>query len=206
MHAPSPSLVVREHNGQPFYEAKFRCDGRQVKRRIGPAWLERDQQGWRRRRGRVPDDAFDERRAHVAAADIVAHCVADAADQVRRERERQAHGITFRELAAAYIGWLRDVKGAKPATLRDHGYVLAEPGTRYRRGNGKLLGHVMGAIGDKPAREITTRDVDALLRTIADTGVSARAVNKTRNIIAAAFNYGMRESAFGLPSNPRPGG
>ena len=38
--------------------------------------------------------------------------------------------------------------------------------------------------------------------TIADTGVSARAVNKTRNIIAAAFNYGMRQSAFGLPSNP----
>jgi hypothetical protein len=27
-------------------------------------------------------------------------------------------------------------------------------------------------------------------------------VNKTRNIIAAALNYGMRESAFRLPSNP----
>ncbi len=37
---------------------------------------------------------------------------------------------------------------------------------------------------------------------IATTGVSPRAVNKTRNIIAAAFNCGMRESAFGLPTNP----
>jgi integrase len=27
-------------------------------------------------------------------------------------------------------------------------------------------------------------------------------VNKTRNIVAAAFNYGMRGSVFGLPSNP----
>jgi integrase len=128
--------------------------------------------------------------------------LADAADEARQERERQAHGITFRELAAAYIAWLRDVKGAKPATLRDHGYVLAEPGTPYKRGKGQLLGHVMRAVGGQPAREIATRDVDALLRTIADTGVSARAVNKTRNIIAAAFNYWMRESALGLPSNP----
>jgi integrase len=97
---------------------------------------------------------------------------------------------------------LRDVKGAKPATLRDHGYVLAEPGTAYKRGIGEVLGHVMRAIGDKPARQVTTRDVDELLRTVAATGVSPRTVNKTRNIIAAAFNYGMRESAFGLPTNP----
>ncbi len=202
MPAPIPSLVVREHNGQPFYEAKFRYDGRQVKRRIGPAWLELDQGAWRRRRGRVPDDAFDERRAHAAAAAVVAAYVADTAAEARREQERLARGITFRELAAAYLAWLRGVKGAKPATLRDHGYVLAEPGTPYRRGQGELLGHVMRAIGDTPVREITTRDIDALLQTIADTRVSPRAVNKTRNIIAAAFNYGMRESAFGLPSNP----
>ena len=41
MQAPSPSLVIREHNGQPFYEAKFRYQGRQVKRRVGPVLLER---------------------------------------------------------------------------------------------------------------------------------------------------------------------
>jgi integrase len=60
----------------------------------------------------------------------------------------------------------------------------------------------MQALGDKPARMITTREIDELLRTVAATGVSARAVNKTRIIIAAAFNYGMRESAFALPGNP----
>ena len=202
MQAPSPSLVIREHMGQPFYEAKFRHEGRQVKRRIGPAWLERDSHGWRRRPGRVPDDAFDERRAHASAAAIAAAYVNDAAAELRRKRERELRGITFRDLAGAYIAWLRDVKGAKPATLRDHGYVLAEPGTPYKRGTGELLGHVMRAIGDKPARQVTTCDIDELLRTVAGTGVSPRAVNKTRNIIAAAFNYGMRESAFGLPSNP----
>jgi integrase len=194
--------VIREHNGQPFYEAKFRHDGRQVKRRIGPAWVERDQHGWRKRAGRVPDDAFDERRAHATAASIVGAYVAENEEEQRRNREREQRGITFRELAEAYVAWLRDVKGAKPATLRDHGYVLAEPGTPYKRGQGQLLGHVMRAIGDTPARGLTTRDIDGLLQTVAATGVSPRAVNKTRNIIAAAFNYGMRESAFGLPTNP----
>ena len=133
---------------------------------------------------------------------MVQSYISDAADAERVDRERRNHGITFRELAAAYVAWLRDVKGAKPARLRDHGYVLAEPGTPYKRGHGELLGHVMRALSDRPARAISTREIDALLRTVADTGVSARAVNKIRNIIAAAFNYGRRESAFGLPRNP----
>ena len=200
---PTPSLVVREHDGRPFYEAKFRYEGRQVKRRIGPAWLDRDDAGrWHRRRGRVPDGAFDERRAHAAAAALAAAVSSDAGAAARFKREQSTRGITFRELASAYLSWLRDVKGAKPATLRDHGYLLAEPGTPYKRGQGELLGHVMQAIGDRPAKAISTREIDALLDKVARTGVSARAVNKTRNIIAAAFNYGMRESAFGLPRNP----
>jgi hypothetical protein len=70
---PSATIVVREHQGHPFFEAKFRYRGQQVKRRIGPAWLEHDPASgeWRRRRGRVPPGAFDERRAHVIAAQQV---------------------------------------------------------------------------------------------------------------------------------------
>ncbi len=70
---PTPFLLLREHNGEPFYEAKFRYAGHQVKRRIGPAWLTGDALGgWVPRRGRVADGYFDERRAHVAAAQLVA--------------------------------------------------------------------------------------------------------------------------------------
>ena len=40
------ALVIREHNGKVFYEAKWRdATGRQVKRRVGEAWLERDASG-----------------------------------------------------------------------------------------------------------------------------------------------------------------
>ena len=38
---PTGALVVRQDSdGQPFYEAKWRRASRQVKRRVGPAWLD----------------------------------------------------------------------------------------------------------------------------------------------------------------------
>jgi len=40
------------------------------------------------------------------------------------------------------------------------------------------------------------------LNRIAATGVSARTVNRHRQIVSAVFNYGMKESTFGLPHNP----
>src|SRR5437660_11932149 len=100
MSAPTPtaSITIRERGEEAFYEAMFRHDARQVKRRIGRAWLERDEAGgWRRRRGRVPDGFYDERRAHVAAAQIVSVHLADAAEIERIEHERRSAGITFRE-------------------------------------------------------------------------------------------------------------
>ena len=91
---PVASLIVREHGGEPFYEAKFRYCGRQVKRRIGPAWLifDRTSGEWRPRRGRVPDGAFDERRAHVAAAELVQRIVGEWDDAERIAAEARSRG------------------------------------------------------------------------------------------------------------------
>ena len=52
------------------------------------------------------------------------------------------------------------------------------------------------------SREVTTRQVEDLLRSIAATGVAPRTVNKTRQLVCAIFNYGMRPSTYGLPVNP----
>jgi integrase len=206
MPAPKPTanLIIRDHDGRPFYEAKFRHNGRQVKRRIGPAWLERDHAtgAWTRRRGRPAEGAYDERAAIVAADKLVAAHVAEAADLERVERERRRRGVTFREVARAYLRWLADVAGAKPATLRDHGYVLGEPGVAYRHGTGTTAGHVMAALGDRPAAKITTRDVEAVLTTVTGSGASASTVNKYRKVICAVFNYGCKPSTFALPANP----
>jgi integrase len=216
---PTTAIVVREHDDQPFYEAKFiyrwveQDPGtgkqakrhKQVKRRIGPAWLDRnpDTGKWDlRRKGRVPDDHYDQRGATVRAAAIVADYVADAGNLERVDRERRSRGVTFREVAAGYLRWLADVAGAKPATLRDHGYVLGEPGVPYKRGAGVTEGHVMAVLGDRPAAKITTREIDDLLARISATGAAPRTVNKYRCVIAAAFSYGCKPSTFALPANP----
>lgn len=214
---PTASIVIREHGGRPFYEAKFRHHGRQVKRRIGPAWLERDPEtgDWRRHRGRVPDDAYDERGAHVRAAQLVDEYVTEAANFERVEQERRSRGATFREVAHAYLQWLEDVRGAKPATLVGHRSVLAEPGTPFKRGRGTTSGQVMAALGDRPAAEITTQEIEAVLTAISERTtrrttekgeqprkVTPRTVNKHRNVIAAVYGYGCKPTTFALPTNP----
>ena len=60
----------------------------------------------------------------------------------------------------------------------------------------------MAALGDRPAREVTTREIEDLLRSIAGSGVAPRTVNKARQLICAVFNYGARPSTYGLPANP----
>ena len=205
MSAPNPTatVFVREQRGQAFYEAFWRYKGRQLKRRLGPAWLDQDAAGeWAARKGRVAEGYLDERRAHVAAAELVASHADQADNTERTERELRAKGITFRELADAYIDWMANVKAAKPSTLRDYRSVLAEPDQAYRRGKGSTLGRTMKALGDRPAREITTRDVEALLASVAADGVSPRTVNKVREVIRAIYSFGMRKATFGLSENP----
>ena len=127
------------------------------------------------------------------------------AEQTMLERDaedRRRRGVTFRELSREYLGWLDEVKGAKPSTLRDHRCVLAEPGQGYRRGRGASRGLVMAALGDRPAREVSTREIEELLRSIAATGVGPRTVNKARQLICAIFSYGMRLSTYAVASNP----
>jgi integrase len=97
---------------------------------------------------------------------------------------------------------MKDVKGAKPSTLRNHHSLLAEPGQSYRRGRGTTEGRIMRALGDRPAQAVTTRDVDQLLASIGRTGVSPSTVNRARSMISAVYSYGMRPSAFALAANP----
>ncbi len=195
--------IIRQQGEHVFYEVKFRHDGKQVKRRIGAAWLEPET--LERRKGRVPDGFYDKEGATVQAAKIIEQHAEDARNRERIEQERRQAGVTFREVAMGYLEWLEAVRGAKPSTLRDHQSVLADPGTPRKRGSGTLNGHVMADLGDRPATEITTRDVDKLLAKVSKTGASASTVNKYRSQVSAVFAYGMREATFALPANPGAG-
>jgi integrase len=63
----------------------------------------------------------------------------------------------------------------------------------------------MAALGDIPALDVTTADIEALLTAHAKEGVGARSVNKHRQVVSAIFNFGLRpENAarWRLTANP----
>jgi integrase len=203
--APNPSArpFIRQRATGPFWYGKWSRNGQPVIRALGRAWVESDGNGgWRRKRGRSPDGALTESEAAERMLILVRDHDAEQTLVERDAEERRRRGVTFRELASEYLRWLEDVKGAKPSTLRDHRSLLAEPGQAYRRGSGASRGLIMDSLGNRPAREVTTREVEDVLLSIASTGVSPRTVNKARQLVCAIFNYGARPSTFRLPSNP----
>jgi integrase len=206
---PVSWLVVGiARNGEPVYEAGWRhrlADGRlrTMKRRIGPAWLERDETGaLRRRRGRPKPGYLDEHAAIVAKDRLVREVERELAERAAAAERAANAPPTFGAVAHGYLDWLERVRGAKPATLRDHRYLLAEPGAAHRRGAGTHRGLIMAALGDRTANVITTRDVNRLLADVAATGASPRTVNKHRQLVRAIFSFGCQEATFALPHNP----
>jgi hypothetical protein len=161
-----------------YWYAKWSRLGKPVVRSLGPAWMVADGRGgWRRRHGRAPEDHLTEAEAHTRMLALVRSHDTEMALLEQDAHERERRGVTFRKVALDYLEWLGDVRGAKPSTLRAVRSDLAEPGIAYRRGAGETQGRIMNALGDRPAREITTREINSLLRTISATGVVPRATS-----------------------------
>jgi len=159
------------HEHRGSWHVLFRLNGRQLKRRIGATHV----------RGRPKVGTLNRSAAEARGREIVAE-LATAAEAPA------ADGPTFRQLAREYLLWHERVKRPKPSTARDYGWSLSD------------RGRVMETLGDIPARDVTAADVEALLDSIEAGGASARTVNKTRNLVGAVFNYGVRKRD--LPSNP----
>ncbi|MGH3260575.1 MAG: tyrosine-type recombinase/integrase [Trebonia sp.] len=208
MAVPQPTSrpFIRHRASGPFWYAKWSRNGVPVIRSLGRAWVEPDGHGgWHRRRGRAAEGALTEAEAGARMLELVG-----AHDEEQRELEdaadeRRRRGVTFRELAADWILYLQSEKGAKPSTLRDYRWLLAEPGQPHRRGTGSSPGVMVSALGDRPVTEITARVVADYLRSLDRAGASPRTVNKHRQVISAAFTFGMREDTYRLPSNPAAG-
>lgn len=197
--APAIVIVPSKTGDGAYYEAKWRDrDGRQVKRRLGQAWVEPasgSADGWCKRRGRTPEGWLDPRTVHVAAAETV--------EQVQRERDEaaaavsRAAAVTFRRVAQEWLTWRREVKDGAPSTLRDNEALLREPGEAHKRGAGVSPGRIMARFGDRPPAEITTKDVSRFLRELDRSGIAPKTVNKYRELLHAIFNYAMRSDTYG---------
>jgi integrase len=206
-------LRVREGTkGRLYWDAqwRYRTSSRAAwthrKQRIGLAWQERDEAGgWRKRRGRCPEGWLDEHAATLAATAAMREHVLELqreAERLYREANRKP---TVREIAREWLTWLEEVKGAKPSTIADYGFLLREPGTPHKRGPGVSPGRIMNAFGDRPAQEVTTREVSVFLRELDREGLTPRNVNKHREVLSSIFTYACRDDTLSLPKNPVEG-
>src|SRR5688500_17116440 len=112
------TFLKRGKRGAAWF-AKYRlADGRQVKRKLGPAW-----EG----RGRAPAGHLTARAAEEALQEILA----DARRGTLQGSSRT--GATFEDAAAEYLRYVTDVRGIDPATAADYrgvidGYLVPEFG------------------------------------------------------------------------------
>ena len=194
---PTGSLVVRAHKERPFFEAKWRDSRRtQCKRRLGPAWLDPDGKGgWRKPKGRVRPGYLDERRAHVEMAEAIEQHEAE----LRRVPENRE--ATFDDAVAAWLEHLQHEKRVKPSTLADYEVMLAQP--KRQRGRERQRGaRIMRAFGGRRLAAIETADLRRFLAELDREKISARTVNKHRQVLHGIFEYARRSDTYGLRENP----
>jgi integrase len=200
---PTSRPFIRQRATGPHWYGKWSRDGRPVVRGLGRAWVEPDGAGrWRRRRGRRPEGTLTESEAAARMLLLARDHHGEQTALETDERERRRRGVTFRELARGWLEYLEHEKGAKPSTLRDYRWMLAEPDQTHRRGSGRSPGLLLARFGDRPAREILTREVAEYLRGLDRSGASPRTVNKHRQVISAIYGYAMREDTHGMTHNP----
>ncbi|HUY59864.1 MAG TPA: site-specific integrase [Solirubrobacteraceae bacterium] len=122
---------VERTRGAVWY-AKYRLpDGRQVQRKIGPAWSER---------GRPPAGYLTKRLAEDWLRDVI--------DQARRGTlpGMLRTGATFADAAAEWLRYIEHDRGRKPSTL--HGY------------RSTLNAHLLPAFGSMAVEDVTTEAIE----------------------------------------------
>ncbi len=107
---PSGHVFAREGARGTVWYAKYRLpDGRQLKKRIGPAWTGR---------GRPPAGTYTRRTAEEWLSGVLAEARRGTLPGMVRT------GATFEDACAEYLHWLGDVRQRKPSTLRDYRGII----------------------------------------------------------------------------------
>jgi integrase len=129
---PSGHVFRVDRSRGPVWYAKYRLpDGRQVQKKLGPAWSER---------GRPPAGHFTKRLAEEWLRSVL--------DEARRGTlpGMVRTGVTFADAAAEYLRYCEHDRGCKPSTLRDY------------RSN--LGAHLLPAFGDQALEAVTPGLID----------------------------------------------
>jgi integrase len=164
--------VRKGKRGDVFY-AKYRLpDGRQVQRRLGPAWAGP---------GRPPSGFYTQRTAELALAAIVTDARRGTLPGMRRT------GATFADAAAEFLRYVEQVRQRQPSTVRDYRYVID--------------GYLLPAFGERRLETITADEIDAYKeRLLASGKLSNRSIVRHLMVLHGIFRRAAR--VWKLPVNP----
>ncbi len=132
MQPPTGHVFRVDRSRGPVWYAKYRLpDGRQVQKKIGPAWSER---------GRPAAGYFTKRLAEDWLRSVL--------DEARRGTlpGLVQTGATFADAAAEYLRYSEHDRSCKPSTLRDYRSTLGA--------------HLLPAFGETPLEDVTAASVD----------------------------------------------
>ena len=136
--APSGHVFRVERARGPVWYAKYRLpDGRQVQRKLGPAWTER---------GRPAAGYLTKRTAEGWLRDLLYEARRGTPPGMTRS------GATFADAAAEYLRYAEHDRGCKPSTLQGyHSMVRA---------------HLLPAFGSMPIEAVTTEGIERWIATV----------------------------------------
>ncbi len=133
LRPPSGHVYRVERSRAPAWYMKYRLpDGRQVQKKLGPAWTER---------GRPAAGYFTKRLADDALREVLYQARRGTLPSTTRT------GATFADAAVEYLRYCEHDRGCKPSTLRDY------------RSN--LNAHLLPAFGDRALESITPESIDS---------------------------------------------
>ena len=122
----------------PVWYAKFRLpDGRQVQKKLGPAWTDR---------GRPANGYFTKRTAEDWLRDVL--------DQARRGTlpGMVQTGATFEDACAEFLRYVRDDRERKPSTIAGYESIIRSM--------------LLPAFGEQPVESITTAQIEQWLASL----------------------------------------
>jgi integrase len=173
LHPPTGHVLRRRGARGDVWYAKYRLpDGRQIQRRIGPAWTER---------GRPAPGYYNKRSAEGWLSKLL--------DEARRGElpGMVQTGATFEDAASEYMRWLEHDRQRKPSTLRDYQSIIRA--------------HLLPAFGSERLEDITTEGVERWSASLAASGrMNNRTRLKILTVLHGIMQRAKR--VWKLPRNP----
>jgi len=173
---PSGHVFRVDRNRGPVWYAKYRLpDGRQLQRKLGPAWTER---------GRPPAGYFTKRLAEDWLRELFDEARRGTLPGIVRT------GATFADAAAEFLRYAEHDRALKPSTLRGYRSIVDA--------------YLLPAFGEERLEDIMTTDIERWRAQLTSIGGRERLANSSKNRIVVLMHgiFARACKVYGLPVNP----